>query len=100
MNEKTYRVRNVAQAIIVLLILVAAASFYYLGLSAEGLAAVALAISNIASQQANNAERRVRACLQSNDELIQALEKIQQANGCLKGSKAEASGSGGLDERS
>lgn len=100
MNNKTGRALNVARAILIGIIFVTAAVFFCLGLSAEGLAAVALAIANIAFQQANNAERRVSTCLQINDELIQALEKIQQANGCLEGSTAEASGPGGLDERS
>lgn len=100
MNNKTGRALNVAQAILIGIIFVAAAFFYYLGLSAEGLAAAALAIANIAFQQANNAERRVGACLQSNDELIQVLEKLQQADGCLEGSAAEPSGLGKHDERS
>lgn len=100
MNDKTNRALNVVRAIITVFILIAAACFFYLGLSAEGLAAAALAIANIAFQQANNAERRVGACLQSNDELIQVLEKLQQADGCLEGSAAEPSGLGKHDERS
>lgn len=100
MNDKTISVSNVAWAILVVFILVTAVFFFYLGLSAEGLAVVALAIANIAFRQANNAERRVGACLQSNDELIQVLEKLQQADGCLEGSAAEPSGLGKHDERS
>lgn len=100
MNNKTSRVLNVAQAILAVFILIAAAFFFYLGLSAEGLAAVALAIANMAFQKANNAERRVSTCLQINDELIQALEKIQQADGCQEGSEAEPSGLGKCNERS
>lgn len=95
MSDKANREFNVAGAILVVIILVAAAFFFCLGLTAEGLAAVALAIANMAFQQSNNAERRVRACLQSNDELIQALEKIQQANGCLEGSASGGIGIGG-----
>lgn len=100
MSDKTNREFNAAGAILVVLILVAAAFFFYLGLTAEGLAAVALAIANMAFQQANNAERRVSTCLQINDELIQALEKIQRDDRCLEGSAAEASGLGKHDERS
>lgn len=65
MNNKTGRALNVARAILIGIIFVTAAVFFCLGLSAEGLAAVALAIANIAFQQANNAERRVNTCLQS-----------------------------------
>lgn len=100
MNDKTNRVLNVARAILVVFILVAAAFFFCVGLSAEGLAAVALAIANIAFQQANNAERRVSTCLQINDKLIQVLEKIQLADGCLEDSAAEPSGLEERDERS
>ena len=100
MSDKTNREFNVAGAILVVLILVAAAFFFYLGLTAEGLAAVALAIANMAFQQANNAERRVSTCLQINDELIQILEKNQQGEDLQGVSEIEKSGSGGLDERS
>lgn len=100
MSDKTNREFNVAGAILVVLILVAAAFFFCLGLTAEGLAAVALAIANMAFQQANNAERRVSTCLQINDELIQILEKNQQGEELQGVSEKEKSGSGGLDERS
>lgn len=99
MNDKTNRVLNVARAILVVFILVAAAFFFYLGLSAEGLAAVALAIANIAFQQANNAERRVSTCLQINDDLIQILEKNQQGEELQEVSEIKQSGSGNRDER-
>lgn len=99
MNDKANRVLNVARAILVVFILVAAAFFFYLGLSAEGLAAVALAIANIAFQQANNAERRVSTCLQINDDLIQILEKNQQGEELQEVSEIKQSGSGDRDER-
>lgn len=99
MSDKTNREFNVSGAILVVLILVAAAFFFYLGLTAEGLAAVALAIANMAFQQANNAERRVSTCLQINDELIQILEKTRQGEELRGISKSEQSGSGDLDER-
>lgn len=99
MNDKTNRALNVVRAIITVFILIAAACFFYLGLSAEGLAAAALAIANIAFQQANNAERRVGACLQINDELIQILEKTRQGDELQGISKSEQSGSEDLDER-
>lgn len=99
MNDKTNRVLNVARAILVVFILVAAAFFFYLGLSAEGLAAVALAIANIAFQQANNAERRVSTCLQINDDLIQILEKNHQGEELQEVSEIKQSGSGNRDER-
>lgn len=98
MNDKTNRVLNVARAILVVFILVAA-FFFYLGLSAEGLAAVALAIANIAFQQANNAERRVSTCLQINDDLIQILEKNHQGEELQEVSEIKQSGSGNRDER-
>lgn len=99
MNDKAISVSNVAWAILVVFILVTAVFFFYLGLSAEGLAVVALAIANIAFQQANNAERRVRACLQINDELIQILEKNQQGEELQEVSEIKLSGSGDRDER-
>lgn len=100
MNNKTGRALNAARTILIGIIFVTAAVFFGLGLSAEGLAAVALAIANIAFQQANNAERRVSTCLQINDELIQILEKNQQGEELQGVSEIEKSASGGLDERS
>lgn len=100
MNDKTISVSNVAWAILVVFILVTAVFFFYLGLSAEGLAVVALAIANIAFRQANNVERRVRICLKNNDELIQILEKTQQGEELRGISKSEQSESGDPDERS
>lgn len=99
MSDKTNREFNAAGAILVVLILVVAAVFFCLGLSAEGLAAVALAIANMAFQQASNAERRVSTCLQINDELIQILEKTRQGDELRGISKSEQSGSEDLDER-
>lgn len=100
MTDKTVRAISVAQGIILVLILVIAASFFCLGCAAEGIATVASVIALRAIQQSDDAVQRVCACLQINDELIQALEKIQQDDGGLEDSSAEPSGLEERDERS
>lgn len=95
----TDRVVDVTRAILIALIVSIGAAFLFRGSTAEGLACAALAVANIATWQASNAEKRINECLEIDDEILRVMGKALREKDSLDASPSEPHGPGGLNER-